>query len=400
MRLPVIAELGARLEERWRAVNYDERVFPDMACAALADARLPDHLTSDQLIEWALTEMTLPPQKDPEARFGQPPLTLFQSPRFHVDALHWIDGSTTIHQHSFSGAFQVLVGSSIETRYAFDQEQSFDGHFVTGRLRVVATALHAAGDVTPIRSGPTGLIHSLFHLDRPSVSVVVRTYHDDHAGPQFRYARPGIGIDPFFVEPNRDRVLQVIELLRNIAHPSLERWVGDLIARSDLHTAYRLLESCVNLPDRALFDRLAGRVRDTEARDRFAQAFEEKRRISFLYGRRGLVKDPELRFFIGVLLNATCRADVLALVHERAAAGDPARQVAAWLRQLSAVTAKLQAGGSPWQPNLLGLPEFDDDLERTLADVLAGRPEPSSGAPAAKFIAHLRALPSLAILFA
>jgi len=400
MGLAVIDELGAGLEERWRAANYDTRQFPDMACEALAQAKLHGQLTSDQLIEWGLTALALPAQRDPEAKFGQPPLTLFRAPRFHVDALHWTDGSTTIHQHSFSGAFEVLAGSSIETRYVFDPERSFDGHFVMGRLRVITTALHAVGDVTPIRSGPGGLIHALFHLDRPSVSIVVRTYLDDDAGPQFNFARPGIGTDPFFIEGNRDRALQLVGLIRNVDHPSLERWVGDLVARSDLHTAYRTLEACINLPDRSLFDRLIDRVRDPDARDRFRAAFEEKRRIAFLLGRRALVKDAELRFLLGVLLNATCRADALTIVGARSTRIEPTRQVAAWLRQLSAVTAKLQAGGVPWQPNLLGLPEFDDELERVLAGVLEGKAFAADDGRVGAFIAHLRALPALASLFA
>lgn len=400
MGLQIIDELGARLEERWRAADYDEREFPEMASHALSQARLPGQLSSDHLIDWGLTATALPRQRDLEAKFGQPPLTLFSSPRFHIDALHWIDGSTNIHQHSFSGAFQVLAGSSIETRYAFDRERSFDGHFVMGRLRVITTALHEAGDVTPIRSGPSGLIHALFHLDRPSVSIVVRTYHDDNAGPQFKFARPGIGTDPFFVEGNRDRALQLVGLIRNIDHSSLEQWVGDLVARSDLHTAYRTLEVCMNISDRSLFDRLIDRVRDSDARDRFREAFEEKRRIAFLHGRRALVKDPDLRFLLGVLLNATCRADALAIVAARSARLDPSLQVAAWLRQLSAVTAKLQAAGVPWQPNLLGLPEFDDELERALAGVLAGKDVAADDGRAGAFIAHLRALPALASLFA
>ena len=56
---------------------------------------------------------------------------------------------------------------------------------------------------------------------------------------------------------------------------------------------------------------------------------------------------------------------------DRRVASQP--QVGAWLRRLSAVTAKLQAAGVPWQPNLLGLPEFDNELERVLAGVLAGK---------------------------
>ena len=139
-------------------------------------------------------------------------------------------------------------------------ERSFDGHFVMGRLRVITTALHAAGDVTPIRSGPGGLIHALFHLDRPSVSIVVRTYHDET--PALSSTLPGRASAPILLRSRAIaiRALQLVGLIRNVDHPSLERWVGDLVARSDLHTAYRTLEGCMQ-PSRSLPVRSSDRPR-------------------------------------------------------------------------------------------------------------------------------------------
>ncbi|MFN2514442.1 MAG: hypothetical protein ABR568_23900, partial [Pyrinomonadaceae bacterium] len=58
------------------------------------------------------TAASLPHQYDVEGRFGNPPITLFAGPRFHIDVYYWLDGTTSIHQHSFTGAFQVLLGSS------------------------------------------------------------------------------------------------------------------------------------------------------------------------------------------------------------------------------------------------------------------------------------------------
>ena len=232
---------------------------------------------------------------------------------------------------------------SIETRYRFEPERAFDGHFVMGKLQVVETSLNAPGAVTPIRAGAGGLVHALFHLERPSVSIVVRTFRDAHAGPQFNFARAGIGYDPFFVEAYRDRALQLVTMLRRTEHPAFERLVGDLIARSDLHMAYRVLGACAELSDAGLFARLLDRVSDRPAAAAvFEAAFREARRVGFLYSRRALVKDPELRFFLGVLLNATRREDALALVHARAPEAEPAAKTAAWVRRLSTVNAKLQ----------------------------------------------------------
>jgi hypothetical protein len=398
--IEVVQELGLAIEEAWRVVDYDTGRFPEIAARALADAALPRRLTPDEIVRWALGPVALPRQRDIKADFGQPPLTLFHGRRFYVDALHWIDGTTSIHQHSFSGAFQVLAGSSIETQYAFEPSRVFNAHFMIGRLDVTSTRLHRVGDVTPIRSGPHGLRHSLFHLDRPSITIVARTPKDAGSDPQLSYTRSGIAVDPFFTEDAFDRSIQLVRYLCSVAHPDLESLVGDLIGRSDVHTAYRVLEACLTaVDDRSLLERLCDRVRDAEAAALFRAAFEEIRRTRFLQARRAVVREPELRFFLAVLLNAPRRREALALVAAFAGDRDPARQIAAWVRQLSNVTLKLQAASGPWQPNLLGLPPFTDELEAALANELSGGGGAPDGA-AGPALTALRGIPALNCLFA
>jgi hypothetical protein len=399
MGIDVVDELGNRVEELWLRTDYDPRRFPEIAAGALADARLPERLSPDEIIRWALNTPVLPAQPDIEARFGQPPVTLYRARRFYIDALHWIDGSTTIHEHSFSGAFQVLRGSSIETRYGFTVDREIDGHFAFGTLEVKSTTLHARGDIEQIYSGHGGLIHGLFHLERPSITIVVRTERDGSAGPQFNYTRNGIATHPFLADESRDRVLQIVTMLRSIEHPELESIVGDLVARSDVHTAYRVLDVCSSLPDNALFERVVERVSDRTVAERFREAFRETRRLAFLYSRRALVKNTDLRFLLGVLLNARRRRDALKLVAERTSLGAPERQTAAWLRELSNVSIKLQAAGVPWQPNVLGLPAMGDELERALARELRGE-RADDDERTATDLAKLRALPALSCLFA
>jgi hypothetical protein len=398
MGIEVIDELGSLVEERWNAKNYDPHRLADVAVEALREAQLPARLSPDDIVKWAFNTTVLPQQRDAEARFGQPPVTLYRARRFYIEALHWIDGSTTLHQHAFSGAFQVLAGSSIETRYTFEADRDLDGHFVMGMLHVVSTTLRRTGDIADIQSGSKGLIHGLFHLARPSITIVVRTLRDGDAGPQFNYTRNGIGVDPFLVDDSRDRCFQLVRMLRSIDHPEFEKMVGDLVARSDVHTAFRVLDICSSLPDGALFDRLLDRVRDREVVDRFGEAFRESRRLAFLYSRRALVKNPDLRFLLGVLLNARRRQDALELVAAQTSASDSASQTAVWIRRLSELNIKLQAAGIPWQPNVLGLPEITDELENALARELRGEPS-GDDERTVEFLRKLRALPALGCLF-
>jgi len=399
MHVDSVVRLGHEIERRWLLTDYDPRHFSDVAARALAESDLPSKLTPDDVVDWAFGALTLPKQETLPATFGQPPVTLFRSRRFYIEALFWIDGSTSIHQHAFSGAFQVLEGSSIETRYAFEPNRAFDGHFVLGTLRTDSTSLLRKGDVRPIVSGMNGVVHALFHLERPSVTIVVRTFHDAGVGPQFNYARPGVGLNPFFKEETTDRALELVTLLFRTEHPALETKVGDLVARSDLHAAYRILLECAGFGDRPLLNRLIERIRDRNVVATFRAALEEGRRLRFLLSRRSLVTDPELRFFLGVLLNAHRREDVLTLVRARVPTADPGAQSAAWLRRLSTTSLKLQAAGAAWQANVLGLPEMNDALELSLARALAGI-APSGDASEARFLLTLREIPAVAALFA
>jgi hypothetical protein len=102
-------KLGAEVEETWREQNYNEDLFPAIAADALRRANLPSKLSAWDVIQWTLAQSELPPQKDPTAKFGDPPITLFVSPRFYIDVYFWLDGTTAVHQHAFAGAFQVLL---------------------------------------------------------------------------------------------------------------------------------------------------------------------------------------------------------------------------------------------------------------------------------------------------
>src|SRR6266404_1699898 len=169
------AKLGALIEGRWRDENYNENVFPGIAARALSEFNLLERIDPWQIVRWLFTTANVPEQMDPDAVFGDPPITLYTGSRFYIDAYYWLDGTTSIHQHSFSGAFQLLLGSSVHSRYRFENPQEINPHFLVGDILLDDVSLLRKGDIREIVAGPQ-LIHSLFHLDRPSVTITVRTH--------------------------------------------------------------------------------------------------------------------------------------------------------------------------------------------------------------------------------
>jgi len=103
--MQIFHELGRQVEILWRDKGYNEDDFAAISEAALRDGDLPAKISAWEIVSWALGETNLPQQRDLPAKFGDPPITLYNSPRFHIDIYFWLEGTTEIHQHGFCGAF-------------------------------------------------------------------------------------------------------------------------------------------------------------------------------------------------------------------------------------------------------------------------------------------------------
>ena len=110
-------ELGLSIKRRWLEKNLAPEAFPELTREGLEEFGLHERLEPADLLRFALLTESLPHQIDLNATFGQPPLTLYADDVLSISALFWLDGTTRIHQHSFSGAFTVLSGSSIHSCY-------------------------------------------------------------------------------------------------------------------------------------------------------------------------------------------------------------------------------------------------------------------------------------------
>lgn len=121
--------LGERIERAWLEWNYDEEVFSLLAQEALEQDPPTENVEVADIIDWVFATSHTFRQPHRTYLFGEPPVMLFQSARFYVEALFWLSGTTTIHEHSFSGVFAVLSGSSVQQRLRSEfQEDSVNAH--------------------------------------------------------------------------------------------------------------------------------------------------------------------------------------------------------------------------------------------------------------------------------
>ncbi len=377
-------KLGELVENRWKAQNYSEQAFPDIAAQALIESQLPGKIDPWDIIRWVHTATTLPEQQDIEGRFGNPPVTLFRGSRFYIDVYYWLDGTTSIHQHSFCGAFQVLLGSSIHSRYSFQEDTVINEHFSAGKITLEEVQLLSLNDVRTIRPG-RNFIHSLFHLDRPSATITIRTDHTPSAAVQYDYHKPHFALNPFFKNALVTKKLQTVTLLLGMKHKDADAMIGDLVCGSDFHTAYFILREIYHQLQTSEMDELfglsTGKSRFNTILDRaktvhgelaelILPVSEEHERQVDIILRRQTITTEEHRFFLALLLNIPNREKVLQLVKERYPDQDPVETVLDWVEQLG----RTRVLGSK-ETNALGLPEFNDNYVFVLECLLRGLQE-------------------------
>lgn len=353
--------LGDRVDDEWRATSYDDRRLPEIAARALAEDPPHESVRPGDVVRWVLAARSLGPQPNGDSRFGQPPVTVYAGRRFYIEVLFWFDGTTEIHQHSFDGAFAVLAGSSVHSTYDFHEHARTSTRLLVGDVAHRSSEMLRRGDVRAIRAGRS-FIHSLFHMDRPSVSVVVRSPAASDAGVQYQYVPPYVAVDAFDKDLWNRRATDFIDVAFDMRDPQSADLLLDALRNSDDLGAYRLIARAFRhaadepaaqddavREDREPPTRQAMRSVAIEgAHERFGalanpilQSLEEAGRRGELVAARSAVHDPHHRFFLAVLMNVPRRSRVLDLVGEQYPGTDPVTLIHRWLGELTAESSPL-----------------------------------------------------------
>ena len=341
----ISAELG---EGREAVYAHLERV----AAEQLATFNPSAHITHEDLVDYVLGADTLCKQADLDGNFAEPPVSLYNGGDFDISALTWLDGTTSIHQHAFCGAFHVLSGSSIHCRYRFDARQPPEPRqrAIAGRLRLQDLEVLHAGDTRIIARGQN-LIHSLFHMIRPSVTIVIRTITDDPATEvQYDYRWPGLAHNPFQRHAPTIRKLQFLRMLRVLDEQSAPAHMQRVLADADLFLAYALIseqtKTTADLEQARTLSALCTAL-SADERELLSRATQNDLLSQTLVDCRRKLHDPGHRFLLALLLNVFEREELLGLVRREFEVADPVDQVMCWVAEMT--------GNTERYPNLIGL---------------------------------------------
>jgi hypothetical protein len=327
-------KLGRTVLERWREQNFSLEVFPELTRTAIEEVPPSENVDIEELIHEFLSNDDQPFQS--ESSFGQPELIAFNDTRFYIQILFWLEGTTEIHQHEFSGAFHVMGGSSVHSEFDFVGARSVTPHIRTGDLRVKQIELLETGRTVPITSG-RDCIHSLFHLDTPSITVVIRTHHDPGTGPQYNYLPPHIAINPLHADSLTARRKQLLDVLETIDDPDYGTHVNEMMGRLDFERGFTILRHAMpRLKELNEWSEVLATFQNKHGELALGvpDTLAECLRRETISQMRHFIINPEHRFFLALLINVQNRADILALVTRRFPGSSPIDTILGWAEEL------------------------------------------------------------------
>ncbi|MDI1431416.1 hypothetical protein [Polyangium sorediatum] len=261
--LDSIHALASEIERRWSSAEYRSTDFASIAHDCLAQAELHARFDEAEILRWAIAAEQLPEQHDLRGGFGQPPLTLWHGSRFFVDLYFWVTPETAVHDHGFTGAFTNLQGNSLHCMYGFDTHATPAPNLRLGSLALTGVEYLQPGSVRAIAGG-RDFIHQVWHVSRPTITLVVRTFHED-GWSQFEYHPPGVAAR---IETSAafTRRFQLLEYLSRTDHPSKESLAEELVLGGDPWSSFFYLtkvfaeRSARSSRDPASFERLLSRL--------------------------------------------------------------------------------------------------------------------------------------------
>lgn len=329
--------LGKQVESQYRRCNYNDAELPAIAAEALE--QFDGEFTFDALAIAAFLATTSITQQ-PELRFSDLPITVFRQREFYIEILAWTHSTTAVHQHGFAGAFKVLQGSSIHTTFNFQPQHEISPNCIIGTITPQRTEYLQKGSIRQINPGSEGLIHSLYHLDNPSLTLVVRSHGHKKYQPQYTYFRPCLAINKSQFEKD-----ELVGMYAKLLYASnqlnrdtmIQVWL-DYIAPLDFpRLAYLFLGNLGYFKDDAERQTVLHQARQTHGDlvGSLQEAAQVKENLEHIGQSRTVLSDPDLRYFLALLMNAKDRTALLEMVEIRYPDQDPLGLCARWLARLS-----------------------------------------------------------------
>lgn len=179
-----VTSLCARIEERWLRYNYASEDFHKVVWEETESfdlTPLGDVVNQLRLLEYPSVRAT-----QIKSTFSDLYMQIFHNGRFLIEILNWSGSHVNVHDHDFSGVQFQLKGDALNVLYDFTPDSRHDGALRLGKLGVREALLWKEGGRSIVRSGTVDP-HGVFHLGKPTTSLLIRTVPTPRLGVQSNY---------------------------------------------------------------------------------------------------------------------------------------------------------------------------------------------------------------------
>ncbi|SFN96863.1 hypothetical protein [Xenorhabdus japonica] len=211
--LKVIENLAGKIEARWRMDDYSCYSFADIAKSEMQKVDLISLFSFKEIN--SLLNLNSLKKIQIASEFSELHMKLFDNGKFYIELLNWWDKDTSIHDHGFSGVLLQLEGSALNTIYSFDEENEVSHNLSMGNIKLTEAYISKKGDCRIIPFGRTEK-HAVWHLEKPTISLIVRTHPITELSPQLNYFPPYIRINHSAINIAFNKKIKYFNLLSMI----------------------------------------------------------------------------------------------------------------------------------------------------------------------------------------
>ncbi len=312
-----LVELGNKIEDLWSKVGHEEAAFPDICHEELSvfkhEMTLEDF--DSEMANW-IHQAKLPNQLNVYNTFGQPPVTVFNNGKFVIDLYFWMQVDTSIHSHSFSGAFKVLFGRSLHEQFKIQPTQIHAPDVMSTKVNRERTDILLQGETHRIIQG-NSFTHRVIHLETPTITLCARTVTDE-TKQQWHHFQNGISIEKKSIPEDVLKNLYFYQylLLRDNQKglQFLKRMVNDLPLSTNMNLFEQLSIDPMGLEEDAIgafFDEVYELVGETPWFKEYMSHYQKLQEIELDFE----ATTPELRFLEHAIVTGYSKEETLSLMN-------------------------------------------------------------------------------------
>lgn len=296
-------KLGTEAEERFEAADHSPSVFNGIAGSLLDEWDLCSHVSLEGVWQAAALE-----QLDSLGNQSRPGLIpLYSGTNVRIIAHLWSDAADRLHQHDWTGAFQVIEGQSFNSAFDFETVRDIE-EFSTGKLSRRSFEVFDAGHIQPVQEGRS-LIHSVVYCGKPGLAISLRVAGVGQRG-AYEYLRPGLRCPSYRRRSASAAQLDLLTQALQVDMAVYEEKFTALVETLDEGAIVRLLDAAVfdSLPvPETVIEVAADRLPDAAQILASLDDIERSDKTRELLGEHD---HPKIRKFICALFHSESRSEL------------------------------------------------------------------------------------------